>query len=67
MKIKKKGNMLVAYRDENDVDSIDTGMNQQIKVGDSLGKISIKTGKFTGNTVCLIALNNHLKTLLLKD
>jgi len=29
----------------------------------SYGKISIKTGKFTGDTRCLVALYNHLNTI----
>ena len=28
----------------------------------SYGKINIKTGKFTGDTRCMIALNNHWET-----
>ncbi len=51
MKIKKKGNFFVAHRD-----ATDTNLDPRIKVGDSLGKISIETGKFVGNTACLIAL-----------
>jgi len=59
MKIKKKGNKFVAYRDENDVDSLDgIGMNSRIKVGAELGSINISTGKFVGNTVCLVELSN---------
>jgi len=57
MKINKKGEYFVAYRDENDLDSPNTGMNPKIKVGDSLGKMNIKTGRFIGNTVCLIELS----------
>ena len=64
MIIKKKGNFYVAYRDVNDIDTIcGVGMNSQIKVGDSLGKISIKTGKFTGNTVCLVLLSKFLNVI----
>ena len=58
MKILKKGQTLVAYRDETD-----TELNHQIKVGDSLGRISIKTGKFMGNTAALIPLNEALEQL----
>ena len=57
MKIKKKGNKFVAYRDENDVDS-KGGFNSRIKIGAELGSISISTGKFVGNTVCLVILSN---------
>lgn len=62
MKILKKGNRFVAYRDEND-----TNMNPDIKVGDKLGHISIKghryesSGSFCGNTVCLIPLKERLR------
>ncbi|MEK6829774.1 MAG: hypothetical protein AABY15_06660 [Nanoarchaeota archaeon] len=60
MKIKKKGNFFVAHRDENDKNSPDgVGMNSRIKVGDSLGKIHIETGQFSGNTVCLTLLRSH--------
>lgn len=55
MKIKKKGNKFVAYRDENDSDN--PNMNDRIKVGAELGYISISTGKFVGNTVCLVELS----------
>jgi len=61
MKIKKKGNKFVAYRDENDVNAPDgCGMNSRIKVGAELGSINIKTEKFVGNTVCLIELSKRL-------
>jgi len=43
--IKKQGNYFVAF------DTVDTKR--------SYGKISIKTGKFIGDTRCLIALNNY--------
>ena len=58
MKIVKKGNKFVAKRDENDVDAPDgVGMNSRIKVGVELGSINISTGKFVGNTVCLVELS----------
>lgn len=60
MKILKKGNKFVAYRDEHDKGEY---FHDGIKVGDSLGQISI-TGRFAGNTVCLIELNNHLAEYL---
>lgn len=44
--IKKKGNNFVAF------DTIDKTR--------SYGSINIKTNKFTGDTRCLIALNEHL-------
>jgi len=56
MKIKKKGNQFKAYRDENDVDSKGE-FNSRIKIGVELGSISITTGKFVGNTVCLVELS----------
>lgn len=60
MKIKKKGDYFIAYRDENDLDTSQGGeMNPRIKVGDSLGDINIKTGRFKGNTVCLVELDKH--------
>lgn len=66
MKILKKGNYFVAYRDKNDVNTPDgVGMNDRIKIGDSLGKINIKTGKFIGNTISLLPLNAHLKNNLI--
>jgi len=43
--IKKQGGYFVAF------DTVDTKR--------SYGKISIKTGKFIGDTRCLIALNNY--------
>lgn len=61
MKILKKGNKFVAYRDEHDKGE---RFYDRIKVGDSLGQISITTGRFAGNTVCLIELNNHLAEYL---
>lgn len=57
MKIKKRENTFAAYRDENDANG--NNMDSRIKVGDSLGSISIKTGKFVGNTVCFYELNTH--------
>ena len=57
MKIKKKGNKFVAYRDENDKGEL---FHDGIKIGDSLGQISITTGRFSGNTICLVELNKHL-------
>jgi len=56
MKILKKNNSFVAYRDKLDLNV--GGINHRIKVGDELGRISIKTGKFVGNTVCLVELQN---------
>jgi len=44
-KILKKGDSFVAYNEN----------------GDSMGRISIKTKKFVGNTDALIPLNEHLK------
>lgn len=44
-KIKKQGNYFVAF------DTVDTKR--------SYGKINIKTGKFIGDTRCLIALNDY--------
>jgi len=69
MKIKKKGNKFVAYRDENDIDASDgCGMNSRIKVGAELGSINISTGKFVGNTVCLVILskkqNEYISSLV---
>lgn len=52
MIIKKKGNYLIAYAEQGD----NEGRSQ---VGDSLGKISLKTGKFTGNTCCMIKLQEE--------
>ncbi len=63
MKITRQGKMFVAKRDKNDVDSPDgVGMNSRIKVGNSLGRINIKTGTFVGNTVCLVELTSHRDT-----
>lgn len=68
MKILKKGNYFVAYRDENDVNTPDgVGMNDRIKIGESLGRISIKTEKFVGNTICFIELSRHLDAHLKND
>ncbi len=62
MKILKKGNYFVAYRDENDKNTPDgVGMNDRIKIGDSLGKINIKSEKFIGNTISLLPLSAHLE------
>ncbi len=62
MKILKKGNYFVAYRDKHDVNTPDgVGMNDQIKIGDSLGKINIDTEKFVGNTFAMLPLIEHLK------
>jgi hypothetical protein len=58
MKIVKKGQRFVAYRDENDVNN--SMLNPQIMIGDSLGSISIDSEKFVGNTACYGALNKHL-------
>jgi len=61
MKVKKRGNKLVAVRCENDVNTTDgCGMNSKIAVGDTLGSINIKTGKFTGNTYALVFLEKEL-------
>ena len=46
--IRKVGANFVAY------DTVDKNR--------SYGKINIKTGKFTGDTRCMIALNNHWET-----
>lgn len=68
MKILKKGNYFVAYRDKHDVNTPDgVGMNDQIKIGDSLGKINIKTEKFVGNTIAYIPLSNQLDAYLKND
>ena len=56
MKILKKGNYFRAYcTEENEGET-------RFKIDDEMGSISIKTGKFVGATVCLIELNNKLKT-----
>lgn len=57
MKIKKQGNFLVAFKEESD--NVLPNMNKAISVGESLGKISLRTGKFVGNTVSLIPLNDE--------
>lgn len=54
MKIKKKGNKFVAYKEASDVNNPD--INDSIKVGAELGYINISTGKFVGNTACLVEL-----------
>ncbi len=59
MKILKKGQKFVAYRDETDWNN--SMLNSRIEVGDSLGQISITTGKFVGNTACLRVLSAHLE------
>jgi hypothetical protein len=64
MKIKKQGNFFVAYKEE--IDNQLPNMNPKIENGDSLGKINIKTGKFVGNTVCMLQLNEHLETMRTK-
>lgn len=62
MKILKKGNYFIAYRDKNDVNTPDgVGMNDRIHIGNKLGSINIKTGKFIGNTIALIPLSKHLE------
>jgi len=53
MKIKLRKNLLVAFAEAGD----NEGRSQ---VGDSLGHININTGKFVGNTCCLIPLNEAL-------
>jgi hypothetical protein len=60
MKIKRKGDKLYAYRDENDVE----GFNPRIKVGAELGFINIRTKKFTGNTVCLVELHKEAEKIM---
>ena len=55
MKILKKGNYFKAYT------TIKNEGGTVTKVGDSIGSISIKTGKFTGATASLIELYNHLE------
>jgi len=68
MKIKKKGNKLIAYRDENDVNSIGgVGITSKIKVGDSLGSINLKTGKFVGNAICLLKLKKKQRKYIEKN
>lgn len=52
MIIKKKGNLLVAFAEQGDNEG-------RTKVGDSLGQISLKTGKFTGNTCSRIKLQEE--------
>lgn len=61
MKIKKKNGQFVAYCDSND-----NLKNSKIQIGDSLGSISISTGKFIGNTVCLNKLSEHREEYLQK-
>jgi hypothetical protein len=58
MKILKKGQKFVAYRDESDWNNSD--LNSQILIGDSIGQISIATEKFVGNTACIMQLSMHL-------
>lgn len=53
MKIKKQKNFLIAFAEEGDNEG-------RSAIGDSLGKININTGKFVGNTCCLIQLNYAL-------
>jgi hypothetical protein len=62
MKIKKKGNYFVAYRDEDDLNN--SMLNDKILIGDSLGKVSIKTGKFIGNTACIKVLTDYWKEVV---
>jgi hypothetical protein len=59
MKIKKKGNQFIAYCDEND-NFVGVELRSPIKVGNWLGQISIKTGRFVGNTICASLLHKHL-------
>lgn len=56
MKIKKVANKLIAYAEKGDNEG-------RSAVGESLGSINIKTGKFNGNTCCLIPLNEALDKL----
>ena len=58
MKILKKGQRFVAYRDEKDVNN--AMLNERILIGDALGSISIDTVCFVGNTACYSALKKHL-------
>jgi len=58
MKILKKGQRFVAYRDENDINN--SMLDERIMIGDSIGSISIDTEKFVGNTACLMVLDKHL-------
>ena len=55
MKILKKGNYFKAYA------TVEKEGGTQFNVGDSMGSISIKTGKFTGATASLVELYNHLE------
>lgn len=57
MKIKKKGNYLKAYCTEKNES------NTMFEVGDEMGVISIKTGKFYGATACMIKLKEALDEL----
>lgn len=57
MKIKKKGNYLKAYCTENNE------LGTVFKVGDEMGSISIKTGKFHGATACMVELQEALDEL----
>lgn len=52
MKIKKRGNLLVAFAEQGDNEG-------RTKVGDKLGQISLKTGKFTGNTCSMLKLQEE--------
>ena len=61
MKILKKGNAFVAYREEKDCH------HPMQKVGSEIGRISIKSGKFTGGTDALVELSKHLEEYLKKE
>ncbi len=52
MIIKKKGNLLIAFAEEGDNEG-------RSKVGDKLGQVSLKTGKFTGNTCSMLKLREE--------
>lgn len=54
MKILKKGKSFVAYCED-----LEKKIHPQLTVGESLGRISIETGKCTGATLCFPALQYH--------
>lgn len=59
MILKKKGNVIIAYA-EFEIDTIGT----LAKVGNEMGRISLKTGKFTGITKSLIPLTDYRTFIL---
>ena len=58
MLLKKKGNIIIAYA-ENEMDIKDTN----VTIGQEMGRISLKTGKFWGIVKCMQMLVEYMNLI----